>query len=224
MNYFSHFYLLPKKHSKYHSLGCILPDLLRDSKENKVRLNQFNAQDKITFNYDIAQGMNHHFELDAKFHNSDFFINNTNSLAKKFRENESISLNRYTYFFAHILLELCIDHYLIEQNKLLLDQFYNELQSIDEQDVVDFFSTYLKQNDWELFLQKLNQFTQKQFLYEYHNVDVVIQITASIYSKVCKIDLPKTDFIRYKTIIQEEIIPLIHKKSRNLLLELKTDL
>ena len=122
MNYFSHYIALPKLDNAYLTLGSILPDLLRDSKPNYSFLGNYNSANEN--HVQLAKGMLHHIEIDRLFHNSTFFETHTKSISKTIRDNEKISIGRYTYFLAHLLLELYIDKIFITQMPNELDRFY----------------------------------------------------------------------------------------------------
>lgn len=224
MNYFSHFFLLPNYEDNYLTLGSIFPDLLRDSKVNTLINNDEINNTTRPEILSLEHGINHHIRLDSIFHNSDFFKTTVRDFSEKIRQNPSISLNKYTYFFAHILIELLIDHLLILQYPSLLNRFYSNLDSINNALMRSIFERYLPNNDFELFENKFNLFQNKKFLYNYETLDQILTHTSFIFEKVCSISIPINERTEYLKLIQQDLEPTIDKKIRNLLVQLKTAL
>ncbi len=224
MNYFSHYLLLPDKHDDYHVLGCILPDLIRDSKPNSISVAQRINNNKDWETISLARGMNHHVTVDEKFHNSQFFKLIVKDFSKKLRDSPTISLNKYTYFFTHILLELTIDHCLIIQYPNELQRFYSSLENVVLEKIKPFFVNQLPKNDFELFETKFRTFKENKFLYDYESVNNVLDFTSYVFTKVCNLSIEKDEKNEYLSLIHSDLIPLIEKNARNLFKELQTDL
>ena len=184
MNYFSHYLLIPDQKKEYLSLGCILPDLLRDKKIDTSFFLSNDVNGKNVHHVSLFQGIKNHIESDALFHNSAFFKTYTKQIAKAIRESNEISLSKYTYFVAHILLELYIDHIFITQHPLLLQQFYQQIERANNQHIKSFFSKYLPNNDVELFLLKKDKFVTNRFLNQYSNLQKIGSFLSYVLQKV----------------------------------------
>ena len=183
MNYFSHYLLLSEPINPYKTIGCILPDLVRDKKIQSAHLQNDISPTNVPFE-SLHLGITHHFEVDARFHNSSFFKQFTSQISKAIRDSPEISLSKYTYFVAHILLELYLDHILVNEQKIKLDSFYHYLQKADDAVLQAYFGQYLPNNDYELFSLKKDKFVQRKFLYDYQTTDRLGSLISYILQKV----------------------------------------
>ena len=224
MNYFSHFLLIHNQENEYETLGCILPDLIRDQK--LLFSNEFDdALQSVNSNHKhLSIGIKNHIQSDAIFHNSDFFKTYTKAISTAIRESDKIRINKYTYFVAHILLELYIDYLLIEERSNLLTKFYKNLTSVDDTVLSDFFDQYFPQSDMELFLLKKDKFVSSRFLYDYENLDKLGSLISYLLQKV-KIDrLSLNEEKEISTLIDTKFGSSIKNDLDNLFLKMKGQL
>lgn len=184
MNYFSHYLLIPDKQNEYLTLGCILPDFVRDQKiDNSFYLaNDFT--DNNVHHQAIYNGVLNHIQSDALFHNSSLFKQITKQFAKEIRNSNEISLSKYTYFVAHILLELYIDHILIEKQPDLLNNFYSNIEQASNNILKTYFTKHLPTNDFDLFLLKKDRFVKSRFLFDYHHPKKIGTFLSYVLQKV----------------------------------------
>lgn len=219
MNYFSHYYVLSDYNDPYLALGSILPDMLRNAKTefSKLLIDDSQSSEKQF----LTNGINSHIEVDKKFHNSKFFLENTKSFAAKIRESEKISMNRYTQFYAHILIELLIDHWLINNHNALLESFYDVLNKVDQSIVNAYFMTNFPSQDFELFWENFANFKKRQYLKDYKSLDNVVAFSFYVYEKATKQTIAKTESNYYISIINSELYGDIEKGARSLFTTLK---
>lgn len=175
MNYFSHYLLVPDKLDHQFVLGNIMPDLLRDSKIDASLLKEHSS---------ISKGIHFHLQVDKRFHNSPFFKHYTSSISRDIRSNSSISISKYTYFLAHIMLEFFIDHILVNEYEEQIDAFYKSLTKVDQEIMENFFNSYLLNHDFELFCEKLTNFASRKFIYNYKNSITIGKVSSIVFNKV----------------------------------------
>ena len=184
MNYFSHYLLIPDQQNEYSTLGCILPDLLRDKKIDSSYYLSNDFSHKNVQHQSLSFGIKNHIESDALFHNSTFFKSKTKQLARAIRNSDKISLSKYTYFVAHILLELYIDHLLVQDYPNILDQFYVQLDQTNDTVLENYFQKFLPYNDFELFLLKKDKFVSSKFLTNYSQLKNIGSFLSYVLEKV----------------------------------------
>ncbi len=214
MNYFSHYYVLPSYDDAYLALGSILPDMVRNAKTEFLLLSTENEQNKR--HNSLTKGIYSHIEIDKSFHNSVFFLENTKNFASQLRMNSKIGMSKYTQFYAHILIELLLDHWLITQYSNLLDQFYRQLQLIDHSEIDAYFNKYLPSQDVELFWERLQKFMNRQYLKDYHSLNSVVGFSFYVYEKATKQIIDKEELNHYILLINDDFLPIIEKSARNL--------
>jgi len=164
----------------------------------------------------LTKGINSHIDIDKRFHNSTFFLENTKLFATKIRSDNEISMNRYTQFYAHILLELLIDHWLIVDNVELLDIFYESLAKVERSEVENYFSAYFPAQDFELFWEKHANFKETQYLRDYSSLDKVVGFSFYVYQRATKQTVETRETSYYISIISDQLFPVIEKGARNL--------
>ena len=148
MNFLSHFYFDRHANDCYHTLGIVLPDLLKNADKNIVLHPEklIHADKQIN---SIIKGWNKHLEVDRYFHSSDFFINHSRQLKKLLRpaiENSAVK----PFFLGHIGLELLLDNLLITTEKVSVDDFYSHLQDCQD-DILREFLIFAGLKDLAVF-------------------------------------------------------------------------
>lgn len=224
MNYFSHFIVLPDYNDPYLALGSIMPDLLRDARLDFRLHAPDQPKSKNNFFQGISRGIYYHFVTDASFHNSEFFKNYTSAISKSIRESQYISINKYTYFIAHILLELYIDHLLINKSERLLDQFYKQIEHTKTSILELFFQEYLPNHDFEVFLLKKDKFVQQKFLYDYKKFRNLGNLLSYILQKVSIKKLATKEKIEILNLVEQEYGKKIATDLPKVLIEMKASI
>src|SRR5690606_18202249 len=132
-------YFTQNKHDPYFTLGSVLPDLIRNYRDDwRIRpeneVNNFNKNSELI---SLIHGWNLHLHVDRGFHSSDFFHQQTSALRKSlvlvFRR-----LPIRPFFLAHVGYELTLDRLLIHNKLIKTDQFYQELASCDPYIIKEF--------------------------------------------------------------------------------------
>jgi len=138
MNFLAHYKLIPKGKSPYFMMGVLLPDLIPGFTKvyhHNIRNNSFEDDESI----EMRDGILFHLQTDAIFHNLDLFQDLIEAITIVFKEEDRIKIPR-TFFIVHILIELLIDHFLVEENPQLPLQFYKDLDTLNQQKVDSFLT------------------------------------------------------------------------------------
>jgi len=221
MNFLSHYYLDREISDDYFTVGLITPDLISFS-NRKMRITRktiekydFN-QNKLDF-LSFSAGMIFHINIDKWFHMSHFFKQNMKSLMSDFRLQTNESLPE---FYAHVLLEIFIDRFLIKQESSLVDDFYSTHRNFDFNKLTPFFETFTNFNSPN-FLDFASKFTNASFFYDYNHFNKIKKILKSISKRIKLgkenvIDLLTPDFLNKHYELIKPQIPSLLDESRNL--------
>ena len=187
MNYLSHYYFDRDEENKYYNIGLILPDLARHYIP-KLRINPYK---NITFTTkeisSMNDGTNKHFASDRKFHNWMVFVDVTNRATDMIRESGDKDINR-DYFITHIMVEVLLDKILLDKNPTLADDFYNMIDSV-EQDWILKFMRYAGLQDDELWKGQHRRFMKARFLETYTSIENVVAAVEGVCRKLDMIEL-----------------------------------
>lgn len=224
MNYFSHYIVLGKQTNPYTVLGSILPDIARDS---KPQYNGLFTDDKVFKSKDhqqLALGIWTHIKADKIFHNSEYFKTCTQHISKLIRESKEVSLNKYTYFLAHILLELTIDQLLIKEKPEELVSFYEKIRQTSDVVYESFIREHLAEYDAEFFTSKKEQFVERAFLNNYPNTDTLVNVSYHIFDRVGISLLRAEEKEGLRNVVNNQISPYLALSYKEMLSALKTEL
>lgn len=171
MNFLSHFYFDKTTPNSNIVTGTVLPDLVKNANKSWNLYPEKNeALFKIsTPSNDLLIGWKRHLKVDLLFHSSTFFTQQTTVLKQLLLPILSDSPVRPS-FLAHIGLELVLDHLLVTENQIDIHQFYEHLNSVDDNLLDDF----LQQNgigDTEKYFKFLNSFKTSRYLFSYQNLE-----------------------------------------------------
>jgi hypothetical protein len=180
LNFLSHFYFDQSKSPEF-ILGVAFPDVVGNFSAH------YNTHFKHTPpsltphapSYQFIQGIQRHYEVDGIFHEAPWFELHCQSLKEIIQD--SIIKDRLPrlYFIVHVLVELILDRYLIDQNPSILDDYYEKIQKTDEflvKEVMDLFENSAKQISQ--MIPRYRHFKEFQFLRLYredHHLLTAIQ-------------------------------------------------
>lgn len=174
MNFLAHHYFYGKDNPNF-SLGVILPDLVKNFCSERLVLN-INTVPEYN---DFYTGCQAHFEADAVFHNSNYFLDmneymKTLLIAPKWPR---------TWFFNHIFTEIILDRALMEENEALCKNFYDQLKTVDLQKLKGFLISQKVKNH-EKFESGFQRFIKNQFIFDYLYNEKLIFALSMVYKKV----------------------------------------
>jgi hypothetical protein len=167
MNFLSHYYFDRETSPQlrgYHTLGTILPDLLKNANKN-INLHPeklHHADPKIS---DIILGWQKHLDVDRYFHTSQFFITHSSELRVLLTPAVAGSPVK-TFFLGHIALELLLDSLLITTGEVSTDDFYKHLSACDN-DIIEQFLNFAGLADTDQFFRFYENFKRSRYLETY---------------------------------------------------------
>lgn len=148
-----------------------MPDLLKNvDKRYAFKLERY--EQKITQQpafADITVGWKRHVEVDQVFHSAAYFAHHTHVL-RKIIEDIIVDLPVRGTFLAHISFELLLDHRLITDKLVSVDNFYEKLEKVDR----SILNSYLAQFELiniEQFNTFYDKFVESRYIKDYAKID-----------------------------------------------------
>ncbi|MEN9317607.1 MAG: hypothetical protein RL712_177 [Bacteroidota bacterium] len=189
MNFFSHFLIDHKTASPAYNVALIMPDLLRNFTpksckfhfydKHQALLNQQPEEPKLL---DFLEGCIQHIERDKAFHSSAFFSESYQLL----RNDWMVICKEYEipkyWFSLHVLIEIMLDKYYIDNNIEKLTLFYHELKT--ERDTVVKGLDFLEHPEPATFMERYDRFCEIQYLFHYQNIDRIAYALHRIYQQI----------------------------------------
>src|ERR1700761_2324150 len=170
MNFLSHYYFDRDTTNCYHTLGTVLPDLLKNAdKTINIHPEKLHHPDKNI--NDILLGWHKHLEVDRFFHSSGFFVERSHAMKNLLAPAITGSPVK-PFFLGHIALEILLDNLLITNNKVSVDDFYSHLNSC-QTEVIKEFLNFAGLKDTDRFFKFYDGFKTSRYLESYvHNHQV----------------------------------------------------
>ena len=167
MNFLSHFYFDRHNPNPYETLGCLLPDLVKntDRKWNIYPEKQNPELFSNPLHQQILSGWKKHLQVDILFHSSEFFLHHQHQLKQSLK----VILNGSPvkpFFLAHIGVELLLDSLLISEEKINVDRVYQHLAEVDES-VLSLFLEINRIEDIHRFDKFYKSFMKEKYLWAY---------------------------------------------------------
>lgn len=152
-------------------LGTVLPDLVKNAHKEWNFYPQKNEEVFFADNQMVSllSGWKRHLTVDKLFHSSDFFNHHTAQLKQQLLPILDDSPVRPS-FLAHIGLELLLDHLLVQNREIDINQFYNHLNKVDEEKL----DTFLKRcgaADTDHFFKFFGGFKSSRYLLSYQKLE-----------------------------------------------------
>lgn len=171
MNFLSHFYFDRQNDNTETVLGIVLPDLIKNAWKD---VNLYPLKERHLFTGDvkllsILEGWERHLGVDAVFHSSSFFREQTAGLKQQllpFLDGSPVK----PFFLAHIGLELLLDHLLVEDQAVNVGRFY-ELLTIVDRETTAIFLKKCGVTETARFFAFLNGFISSRYLLSYQKLE-----------------------------------------------------
>jgi|GEM_PF-1009950 len=228
MNFLSHYYFHHRDDDNFFTVGLTVPDLL-GFHSRRVRVTKKYLENLLLFEKEknirsFIYGMILHLDLDRWFHNTDFF-----------KEKLLLLQDRYVYynekkeklphFYAHILIEVLIDRYLLTIEPDIADRFYESYKKFDFKMITKLFEG-LKNFDRDKFLDLAYKVSHSSFLKEYINDHLIITILGRVSKRInlpFLIDEDNEKFTQFILFVYSElelsIKKFVKKASKDLMLK-----
>ncbi len=171
MNFLSHYYFDHKTSKPELGLGLILPDLIHQHNSSwrmKPASHENLFEGRVM---DLYSGWKKHQEVDKLFHNSLYFKEKTGFFKNKIKE-VFFDSPIWTFFLAHITLELCLDSLLITGKFIEIQPFYALLEKVDTTSVLHFLRINGVKNPYT-FIPFYEKFIRSAYLYKYSNPEEI---------------------------------------------------
>jgi hypothetical protein len=178
MNFLSHYYFDRDTTNCYFTLGTVLPDLLKNADKTIVLHPEHLVHADARVN-SIIQGWNKHLLVDKYFHSAGFFLTHSHNLKKLLAPVITESPVK-PFFLGHIAIELILDNLLITTNEISVGDFYDHLDSCEE-DVIREFLNFAGMKSPDVFLRFHAEFKRSRYLNTYVNIQ---QITYAL-KRIC---------------------------------------
>jgi len=220
MNFTAHFFTLNKE-NPYIILGSILPDLVNDFSKiyNYSIENKFVA--KLKTNKLLIQGIELHLKADDIFHKHLLFEEMQKTTKSILKEEIGNSVKR-KYVIAHVLVELLIDQYIINNNKEILNNLYSKLEKIKIEKVNSFFKTINIEENTSHFQRNFTSFMEFKFLNRLKENEGVIFTLDRVFSKKLNYNFLENE--KQWDLALERIKPKIEKSILEILEDVKLKL
>jgi hypothetical protein len=124
LNYLAHAHLHLDR--PWFVAGTALPDWLSAS-DRPTRIHR----DRLPHGSDLAAGIIRHFEDDEWFHGTEAFQRSESELTTLVRSANAHEPRQRSWFFGHVLVELLLDAWLMEETPSLLDDYFDALSGLD---------------------------------------------------------------------------------------------
>jgi hypothetical protein len=183
MNFLSHYYFDRDTTNCYHTLGTVLPDLLKNADKNII-IHPEKLQHPDKQINDIILGWKKHLEVDKFFHSSGFFTTRSHALKNLLAPAIKGSPVK-PFFLGHIALEILLDSLLITNNKISTDDFYDHLNSCETK-VIREFLNFSGLKDTDRFFNFFEEFKKSRYLETYSQYHQVTYALKRICMRVWK--------------------------------------
>lgn len=189
MNFLSHFYFERFAVQSERVVGGLLPDLLKNVDKS------FNFQ-PLRYNEEllsypgteaILEGWKRHVEVDRIFHSSDYFIGHCHKFRKRIiqpLENTDIR----TTFFAHVAIELILDHLLIVEQQINVNRLYEHLENADKKTLKVFLNTIGLENT-DSFFRFYERFIRSKYMHEYKSFESLVVAMINICRRLWEFEI-----------------------------------
>jgi acyl carrier protein phosphodiesterase len=171
MNFLSHYYFERDTTDVDVIIGVVLPDFVKNAEKH---CNLYPAKEIHSFKDDPTQlslykGWKRHIKVDAIFHSSTFFTEQTQVLKQLLLPVMGDSPVK-PFFLAHIGLELVLDHLLVINDDIKVELFYEALAASDKI-ALDKFLKNCGLQDTTAFFNFLNGFISGKYLFSYQKIE-----------------------------------------------------
>ncbi|MFK7736015.1 MAG: hypothetical protein AB8B50_08310 [Pirellulaceae bacterium] len=192
MNYLAHAYL--HFDDPYFAAGTALPDWM-SVLDRKNRARQRYAEPVVEHQDEqiaaFARGCVRHHTDDRWFHSSESFIQLNTQFAVEVRPLLEEGLSHQAAFVGHISVELLMDAILCERDDSLLDQYYDNLESIDPEKAQEAANAICRKPVTALSLL-IPHFIKERFLADYYDDGLLRMRLNGVMKRVRLPELPKS--------------------------------
>ena len=218
MNFLSHYYFDRSNQDTNVVMGTVLPDLIKNAMKDA---NLYPQKNEFLFKgnpdeENLLKGWKRHLAVDLYFHSSTFFFEKTailKQLIKPIVEKTAVRPS----FLAHIGLELLLDHLLIENNLIQVNDFYDHLSAVKKESMSDFLE-HCGLKEQTVFFKFLEGFISSKYLLSYQKLDNI----SYALNRICMRLWPETldekqlqqltfELVVFKEILQKDFMVIFEE-------------
>lgn len=184
MNFLSHYYHELPCDDPYFTAGLMLPDILsnyshRAGKAIKLHPWRLAEPDSEKMKR-LTEGVKQHYAVDAAFHPSDFFVQNTHFIRGLMADYPFTCFPRRGYAIEHILLEIILDRRLLNADNRVCDNMYAVLDRVEEHIVADLMELNGHNGHSAGAAQHFSRFRRQKFVYDYTFDERLVELIGHI--------------------------------------------
>lgn len=202
MNYLSHYFFDLEDERPEYLFGIALPDLMgsfnRRYKCPELLDYRNSVPDKL---WSLQEGINKHHEIDGLFHNSSFFNEQTAWLSIELKKLELESVQKYYFFYAHVLLEILLDRILLSEVEGIATNFYQKLDVVQISIIPDYFEFNKKILRPDDFLEHFKEFMEHRYLFMYEKEESVARALGRIHFRLRGDHFSETDLEKIAAVV-----------------------
>lgn len=197
MHFLSHYYTELPVENPLHISALAIPDLTPHFSKTYNSVIKKAALPHDENLLQIHKGILSHYEADKRFHASPLFTQLTNVVLQTFIEN-NLDRNRLRLsVIAHLAVEMLIDRHLILENETLCDNFYKAIGHAEEKMLETYFNHFGLIKEKNSFLPNFQFFKERQFLYQFKNMERIVFGLSKIYGAVAKTEFTDEEKSRF---------------------------
>lgn len=207
MNFLSHFYHELPCNDPYFAAGVILPDILsnhsyRTGEVIKLFPEKIEDSDLVEIS-SLIKGVKKHYQVDAYFHESEYFKKNTDSITAVLKKNNINSFEKRLYAISHVLLEIMLDRKILIEDRGCCDLLYSLLEEVDTDYIATLMKTNTKASDPASVAKHFAGFRAARFLYEYTSDERLADLINNLSHRLGNKHFSPTDRDQFKFAIYD---------------------
>jgi len=218
MNFLSHYYFERDTTDVNVIIGVVLPDFVKNAEKS---YNLYPAKEIHSFKDDPSQlslhkGWERHIKVDALFHSSAFFAEQTKILKQLLLPIMGDSPVK-PFFLAHIGLELVLDHLLLINADVKVALFYDALAASDKVALNQFLQN-CGLSDTTAFFNFLNNFISGKYLFSYQKMENIAYALNRICMRIwnnpfseSQVDQLTIQLETYKSLLETSYLSIFHE-------------
>lgn len=187
MNFLAHYHTTKPDIEAYKLLGVLLPDMVK----NFTKLYNHQIENDFSSNVkeiqQMLEGIKLHMKGDDCFHNHSIFLDLESRAKDILVAQEEISVQR-KFIIAHVLVELMIDQYIVNNHPKSVDLLYEKLETVDMNSANLFFEALNTSENVTHFKQNFSNFMRIKFLYKLKENEGLIFTLNIVFGKLLDYD------------------------------------
>jgi hypothetical protein len=178
----AHYFTHKNQSGAYHCVGGLLPDITPGFTSLYNRHIRKAAVMFSTETAEIHRGISDHFKADSNFHNNNHFLHLTKTGIKSLEHSGLDRSKIRLSVVAHIMVEMAVDHELVNLYPQLTDEFYHLLQGVEVKYISHYFDKVNSSLEHDSFIANFTRFMERKYLYRLHEYEGVAEGLSIIYS------------------------------------------